>query len=211
VVGDHQITFGDWMKQMDLLRVFASSIDPDNSKQVEAVLDSLIDQQLVLDAAQKAKFADPAFDENLKKKLIEADLKVKEIKDKLEKDIQTVQRMEKGYQDAYKKMLLARAFAASQVDKVEVTRKDLKDSYDQYAAQAKQSGQSLPPFEKVESRLKPSVQAEKFLKNLQEGTKVDRKMDVINNYLKTLSVTQQMLGDKNDIPSAVDVKDPAKK
>src|SRR5579872_4642763 len=60
VVGDHNITFGDWMKQMDLLRVFASSVDPDNSEQVKAVLDSLIDQELVLDAAQKAKFSDPA-------------------------------------------------------------------------------------------------------------------------------------------------------
>ena len=210
-VGDHQITFGDWMKQMDLLRVFASSIDPDNSKQVEAVLDSLIDQQLVLDAAQKAKFSDPTFDETLKKKLIESDLKIKEIKDKLEKDMETVQRMQKGYQDAYKKMLLARAFANSQVDKVDVTNKDLKDSYDQYAEQAKESGQKMPPFAQVVGRLKPGVQAEKFLKNLQEGAKVDRKKDVIKKYLDSLSITQQMLGDKNDIPPAVDDKDAAKK
>src|SRR5258708_5424485 len=126
VVGDHNITFGDWMKQMDLLRVFASSIDPDNSEQVKAVLDSLIDQQLVLDAAQKAKFSDPAFDETLKKKLLESELKIKEIKDKLEKDIQTVQRIQNGYQEPYKKMLLARQFAESQVDKVEVTNKEIR-------------------------------------------------------------------------------------
>ena len=211
VVGNHQITFGDWMKQLDLLQVFTSSIDPENSKQVEAVLDSLVDQQLVLEAAQKDKFSDAAFDKNLQNELVAADLKIKKIKDKLEKDTQTVKRMEKGYQEEYKKMLLARAFAASQVDKVEVTRKDLKDSYDQYEAQAKVSGQKLPPFEKVESRLKPSVQAEKFLKNLQAGTKVERKEDVITKYLNTLSAASQMLSNKNEIPSSSDNKDAAKK
>ena len=67
-VGDHKITFGDWMHQMDLLRVFATPIDPDDKEQVKAVLDSLIDQQLVLEAAQKDHYSDPAFDEDLKEK-----------------------------------------------------------------------------------------------------------------------------------------------
>ncbi len=89
---------------MDLLRVFATPIDPDNKDQVKAVLDSLIDQQVVLEAAQKDHYSDGAFDEGLKKKLLEADLKMKEIKDKLEKDMQTLKRIEKNYQDPYKKM-----------------------------------------------------------------------------------------------------------
>jgi hypothetical protein len=171
VVGDHNITFGDWMKQMDLLRVFASSIDPGNSDQVKAVLDSLIDQQLVLDAAQKGHFSDPAFDETLKKKLLESELKIKEIKDKLEKDIQTVQRIQKGYQEPYKKMLLARAYAENQVANVIVTEKDLRDWYDQYAYRAQRAGQKIPSYDKVKKEIKPSVQAEKFLKNLQEDRK----------------------------------------
>jgi hypothetical protein len=211
VVGDHNITFGDWMKQMDLLRVFASSIDPDNTEQVKAVLDSLIDQQLVLDAAQKARFSDPSFDESLKKKLLESELKIKEIREKLEKDIQTVQRIQKGYQEPYKKMLLAREFASSQVSNVVVTEKDMRDWYDQYAAQAKRAGQKLPPYEKVKKEVKPSVQAEKFLKSLQEGSKVDRKQDTIKKYLDTLSVSSQMLDAKNNLPTSTDAKGADKK
>lgn len=145
VVGDHNITFKDWMRQMDLLRVFATPIDPDNKDQVKAVLDSLIDQQVVLGAAQKDHYSDGTFDEGLKKKLLEADLKLKEIKDKLEKDMQTLQRIEKNYQDPYKKMLLARQYANTKVGDVVVTDKDLRDWYDDYSLQAKQAGQSLPP------------------------------------------------------------------
>jgi len=194
MVGDHKITFGDWMQQMDLLRVFASaSVNPDNAEQVKAVLDSLIDQQLVLDAAQKAHYMDATFDEAVKKKLVEADLKVKEIKDKLEKDIATVRRMEKNYQDAYKKMLLARQFANSQVENVVVTEKDIRDLYNKYADQAVKTGQKLPPYDKVKKELKPSVQAEKFLSNLQVGSKVDRKQEVIDKYLHSLSESRQML------------------
>ncbi len=211
VVGDHNITFGDWMKQMDLLRVFASSIDPDNSEQVKAVLDSLIDQQLVLDAAQKAKFSDPAFDEALKKKLLESDLKVKEIKDKLEKDIQTVQRIQNGYQEPYKKMLLAREFAASQVNNVFVTEKEKRDWYEQYAAQAQKAGQRMLPYEKVKKEVEPSVKAEKFLKDLQAQAKIDRKQDVIEKYLNSLSISSQMLDSKNNLPSAIDSKVDGKK
>ena len=211
VVGDHNITFGDWMKQMDLLRVFASSIDPDNSEQVKAVLDGLIDQQLVLDAAQKAKFSDPAFDEALKKKLLESDLKVKEIKDKLEKDIQTVQRIQNNYQEPYKKMLLAREFASSQVNSVFVTEKEKRDWYEQYAGQAKKAGQRMLPYEKVKKEVEPSVKAEKFLKDLQAQAKIDRKQEVIEKYLNSLSISSQMLDSKNNLPSVIDSKGDGKK
>ncbi len=198
VVGDHQITFKDWMRQTDLLRVFATPIDPDNKDQIKAVLDSLIDQEIVLEAAQKAHFSNATFDENLKKRLQEADLKIKDLKDKLEKDMQTLARIQNNYQDPYKKMLLARQYANSQVDSVVVTEKDLRDWYTDYSAQAKAEGQSLPPFEKVKDRIKPSVQAEKFLKGLQAGTKVDRKQDVIDKYLASLSISEKMLDSDSD-------------
>jgi hypothetical protein len=198
VVGDHQITFGDWMRQTDLLRVFATPIDPDNKDQVKAVLDSLIDQEIVLEAAQKEHFSNGAFDEAMKKKLQEADLKLKDLKDKLEKDIQTLRRVEKVYQDPYKKMLLARQYANSHVEDVVVTEKDLRDWYDNYAAQAEQAGQKLPSFDKVKNdkafaQIKEAAQAEKFLKNLEASTKVDRKEDVIDKYLASLSISEKML------------------
>lgn len=192
VVGDRKITFGDWMRQIDLLRVFSTPIDPDNKDQVKAVLDSLVDQELVLDAAQKSHFTDSSFDEALKKKLQEADLKIKDLRDKLEGDMQTLKRVQNSYQDPYKKMLLAREYANSKVDDVVVTDKDLKDWYDDYSVQAKAAGQSLPPFEKVKSRIKPTVQAEKFIKNLEGATKVDRKQDVIDKYLASLSISEKM-------------------
>ena len=181
MVGDHAITFKDWMKQMDLLRVFATPIDPDNKDQVKAVLDSLIDQQVVLEAAQKDHYSDGAFDEGLKKKLLEADLKMKEIKDKLQKDMQTLKRIENNYQDPYKKMLLARQYANSKVSDVIVTDKDLRDWYDDYSVQARQAGQSLPPYAKLsekikDEKIKPNVQAEKFIKDLTAATKIDKKV-----------------------------------
>lgn len=201
-VGGHNITFGDWMKQMDLLRVFSTAVDPDNAEQVKAVLDSLIDQELVLSAAQQAKFHDAEFDEALKTRLVQAEIKVKEIKEKLEKDRETVRRIEKNYQESYKKMLLARQFAASRVAEVTVTEKDLRDWYDDYAVKARKAGQQLPAYDKVKREIRPSVQAEKFLTSLQGDAKVERRQEVIDKYLSSLSVSRQMLDSKGkDLPS----------
>ncbi len=208
VVGDRQITFGDWMRQIDLLRVFAQTpIDPDNKDQVKAVLDSLIDQELVLDAAQKSHFSDSAFDEALKTKLQEADLKLKDLRDKLEKDLQTLRRVENNYQDPYKKMLLAREYANSRVGDVVVTEKDLRDWYDDYAAQALAAGQKMPPYSNLsaqikEQKIKPAVQAEKFVKDLEDTSKVDRKQDVIDKYLASLSISEKLLGTDEGVPAA---------
>jgi hypothetical protein len=206
VVGGTNITFKDWMRQMDLLRVFATPIDPDNKDQVKAVLDSLVDQQVVLLAAQKDNYSSGAFDEAMKQKLMQADLKLKELKDKLQKDMETLKRIESNYQDPYKKMLLARQYANSKVSGVVVTDKDLRDWYDEYSQQALQAGQKLPPFAKVnpklkEEKIKPAVQAEKFIKQLQDATKVDRKTDVIEKYLASLSLSAKMLG-TNDLGAA---------
>jgi hypothetical protein len=201
-VGGHNITFGDWMKQMDLLRVFSTAVDPDNAEQVKAVLDSLIDQELVLSAAQKANYHDAEFDEALKTRLVQAEIKVKEIKEKLEKDRETVQRIEKNYEAAYKKMLLARQYASSRVNDVTVTSKDLRDWYDDYALKAKRAGQQLPPFEKVKREIEPSVKAEKFLSALQAEAKVERKQEIIEKYLTSLSTSRQMLDSKGgELPS----------
>jgi hypothetical protein len=103
-------------------------------------------------------------------------------------------------------MLLARQYANSKVSGVVVTDKDLRDWYDEYSQQALQAGQKLPPFAKVnpklkEEKIKPAVQAEKFIKQLQDATKVDRKTDVIEKYLASLSLSAKMLG-TNDLGAA---------
>lgn len=215
-VNGKDITFGDWMRQTDLLRVFTQAVDPENAKQVDAVLDSLVDQYLVLEAAQRTKFSDPAFDEALKKKLIESDLKIKEIKDKLKQDMETVSRIENNYQEPLKKMLLARAYAENQVPNVMVTEKDMRDWYADYSAQAAKAGQKLPGYDKLRSEVKekeirPALQAEKFLSNLRAGAKINRKDDVIKKYLDTLSLSQQMLDSKANPMPTLDLKDMGKK
>jgi hypothetical protein len=196
-INGQNITFGDWMKQVDMTRVFVTPIDPTDAEQVGAVLKSLIDQQLVLDKAKTARFANSEFDELLKKKLIEADITIKDVKDRLERDMQTVKRIEKNYQESYKRMLLARQFASKQLDDVQVTEKDMRDWYAQYSEQAKAAGQKAPAYNQLNERLKmqikPRVQQEKFISALQSGIKIDRKDAVIQKYLSTLSPSQQML------------------
>jgi hypothetical protein len=137
---------------------------------------------------------------------MQADLKLKELKDKLEKDMETLKRIENNYQDPYKKMILARQYANSKVPEVVVTDKDMRDWYDDYSQQAIRAGQKLPPFAKVnpklkDEKIKPAVQAEKFIKELQDATKIERKSDVIDKYLASLSISAKMLG-TNDIGTA---------
>jgi len=196
-VGGQQITFGQWMKQMDLLRVFDTPVDPDNTQQVKAVLETLINQELILQAAQKANYSDPNFDEYLKNKLIQSDIRIKDQKTKLEEDLAAVKRIENDYKDAYKKVLLARGYAANKVDSVTVSEADMKTWYTQYSAQASAQGQKMPAFSSINAsikkEIKQNIQAEKFLEQLQAGGQVTRNDDVIKKYLDSLSPSQQML------------------
>jgi hypothetical protein len=193
-VGDTNITFSDWMLQMDLLRVFSPQpIDPDNAEQAREVLQSLEDQDVVLSAVRKANYTDPKFDEDMQKQLVQADLQLRQIKDKLKKDQQTVNRLEKNYKDAYTKMLLSQHFAAGQVDTVIVTEKEMKDRYDLFVMEAKKSGQQVPPYEKVKQQIKLRLQADKLLAQFQGDMKVAQKEDVIQKYLSTLSPSEQAM------------------
>jgi hypothetical protein len=200
-VDGKQITFGDWMKQLDLLRVFDTPVDPENTQQVKAVLETLINQELIIEAAQKASYSDPNFDEYLKNKLIQADIRVKEQKEKLEQDIAAVKRIENDYKDAYKKVLLARGFASAQVDKIPVSDADMKKWYTQYSAQAAAQGQKMPAFSSINSsikkEIKQNIQAEKFLDTLQANGQIVRKDDVIKKYLDSLSPAQGVLDAKS--------------
>ncbi|HTA77773.1 MAG TPA: SurA N-terminal domain-containing protein [bacterium] len=208
-VGGQNITFGQWMKQLDLLRVFDTPVDPENTQQVKAVLETLINQELILQAAQKANYSDPNFDEFLKNKLIQSDIRIKDQKDKLEQDLAAVKRIEGDYKDAYKKVLLARGYAANKVDSITVSDDEMKKWYTQYSAQASAQGQKMPAFSSISSsikkEIKQNIQAEKFLDQLQAGGQVTRNQDAIKKYLDSLSPSQQMLDGKgvgNMAPSA---------
>lgn len=212
-VDGQKITFGDWMKQLDLLRVFDTPVDPDNTQQVKAVLETLINQELIIQAAQKANYSDPNFDEYLKNKLIQADIRVKEQKEKLEQDIAAVNRVENDYKDAYKKVLLARGFASAQVEKVPVSEADMKKWYTQYSAQAAAQGQKMPAYGSISSsikkEIKQNIQAEKFLDQLQASGTIVRNDDVIKKYLDSLSPTQDVLDTKGTSPAPMEADAPA--
>ena len=210
-VGGQKITFGEWMDQMDLLRVFDTPVDPENTQQVKAVLETLINQELILQAAQKANYSDPNFDEYLKNKLIQSEVRIKDQKDKLEQDLAAVKRVEKNYKDAYKKVLLARGYAANQVEKLTVSEKEMKTWFAQYAAQASASGQKMPAYsslnESLKKEIKQNIQAEKFLDQLQAGGQITRNDDVIKKYLNSLSPSTDMLdnGGAGKAPTGADI------
>jgi hypothetical protein len=200
-VGDAQITFGDWMRQLDLLRVFSPQpVDPNNADQVKEVLQSLEDQEVVLSALRKANYSDPKFDEDVQKQLVQSDLQIKQIKDKLKKDQETVNRLEKNYKDAYTKMLLAQHFAATQVDSVSVSNQEIKERYELFSIEAKKAGQDVPPFDKVKDQIKIRIQADKLLAQFQGDLKISQKDDVIAKYLATLSPSEQALNDNKILP-----------
>src|SRR5579859_4366012 len=79
-VDNKDITYGDWMKQVDLLRVLVpeSRLNPGDAQQVSQVLDTLISQKIILAALRKANYSDQAFDQALQKKLVQAQLQLKD-------------------------------------------------------------------------------------------------------------------------------------
>jgi hypothetical protein len=193
-VGDKKITFGDWMHQMDLLRVFSPQpVDPNNSEAVRAVLDSLIDQEVVLEAARTAHYTDPNFDELSKTKLLEAGNQIKDIKDRLVQDIETVNRLEKTYKESYLQMLLAQSFASSKITSVTVSQQEIMDRYAKYAQQLAAEGEKAPPLEKVRDQVRMRVRADKLMSQLEGTNKILKNEDVIRKYLDNLSPSSALL------------------
>ncbi len=214
-VGDQKITFGDWMHQMDLLRVFSPQpVDPNNAEAVREVLDSLIDQEVVLEAARAAHYSDPQFDELSKTKLLEAGNQIKDIKDRLVQDMETVNRLEKSYKDSYLQMLLAQSFAASKINTVTVTEAEIKDRYAKYSKQLEQDGQKAPPYDKVRDQVRLRVRADKLMNQLQGDSKVVKNEDMIQKYLTNLSTSSALLQDQGALgqpPSASPASKPNSK
>jgi hypothetical protein len=209
-VGGKDITFGDWMRQLDLLRVMVPEgrgLDPTDARQVKQALETLISQQIVLAALRKTNYTDPTFDASVQKRLVQAELQLKEDKEQLERDMKAIDRLEKNYKEPLKEYLLAQNFASNQRNSVVVTEKDIRDRYDLYAQKYKQAGKKVPPYNpQVKDIIKAELQAGKLMKSLEEGVKVSRKDDVITKYLTGLSPSREMLGSPAAEPAA-DAKD----
>ncbi len=208
-VGDKKITFSDWMRQMDLLSVFSpQQVDSNNAESVREVLDSLIDQEVVLSAARAAHYTDPNFDEQSKNKLLEVGNQIKDIKERLVQRMETVNRLEKSYKDSYLAMLLARSYASSRIESVKVSDQDVKDRYAKYVKQMVPEGQKAPPFDKaMQEQVRRSVQADKLMNQLQMDSKVVKNEDMIQKYLTNLSTSSALLqnqlgGQPSSIPAA---------
>jgi hypothetical protein len=196
-VGGKNITFADWMRQVDLLRIITREgrgLDPNNGQQVAQALETLVDQEVVLAALRKANYADPKFDQTVQNQLVQADLQLKEDRDQLERDLKAVQRLENNYKDALKEYLLAQNFASTQKNSVVVTEKEIKDRYDQLSQRYKQAGQKIAPYDKnVRALLMAQLQSAKLMRALMAGTQVVRKDDVIKKYLTSLSPSRETL------------------
>ncbi len=175
-------------------------VDPNNSEAVKAVLDSLIDQQVVLESAKAANYSDPKFDEMSKNKLIEAGNQIKDIKDRLVQDMETVNRLEKTYKESYLHMLLAQSYAASRMPMVQVSEQDIKDRYATYKKQMEQEGQAAPTYEKIRQQVGVRVKADKLMSQLEATQKVTRDEDAIQKYLTNLSTSSALLQDQPALP-----------
>ncbi len=202
LVGDHKITFGDWMGEMDMAGIFMASLDPNNPTQVRNMLDAAIDREVYCEAAQQAHYSDPSLDETMNSDLSKLDSQIKNMKENLEKKLASIQRIQKTYRDMYKKELLARQYSASQAQKVIVSEKEAKDWYDRVAAQAKQRGQNMPPYAQVKSQIQSRVQMEDYSKQARAQFNIKPNEDVIAKYLASLPGNgQNFMGGNNSIPA----------
>jgi hypothetical protein len=193
-VGDDKITTAAWTKHLDLYRVVSPGVvDPSDPDHVKEVLESLIDQDAVLAAARKEKFTSADLDKQLNKQLPDAVQQFAQLREKLKKDLDAVDRLEKTFKDDYTKMLMAQAYAKSKVQAVVVTEKEIKDRYDQYATEAKAQGEKPKPYAMVRDQVKVRAMADKLLKQVREGSKIVRHEDAIQKYLATISPSQQAL------------------
>jgi hypothetical protein len=196
-VGDQQVTAADWTKHLDLYRVVSPGVvDPNDPDHVKEVLESLIDQDVVLAAARKEKYASPDLDKELIKGLPEAASQLKELQGKLEKDLAAVTRLQKTFKEDYTKMLTAQSYAKDKVKDVVVTEKDIRDRYDVYAKEAAAQHQKPIEYAKVHDKIKVRAMADKLLASLRADYKVNRHEDAIQKYLSKISPSQEALQGK---------------
>ena len=194
-IGDQKVTTADWVSHMDLYRVVqpGAGIDPTDPDHVKQVLDSLLDQDVVLAAAAKEKFASADLDKELNKSLPDSETKLVELQTRLERDLAAVKHVRKNFKVDYTKMLTAQAYAQTKVKDVIVTEKEVKDRFDEYVSEAKSAGEKPQPYEKVRDQVRLRAMADKLLTQLRAEYKVSRHEDAIQKYLAQISPSQQIL------------------
>ena len=196
-VGTLKVTTSDWSKHLDLYRVVSPGVvDPNDPEHVKEVLESLIDQDVVLTAARKEKYQSAELDKELNKGIPDAIQQIQELKLKLEKDLSAVERLQKTFKEDYTKMLTAQSYAKDKVKDVVVTEKDIRDRYDQYVKEA--AAQKLKPlaYAQVHDKIKLRSMADKLLAKLREENKIVRHEDAIQKYLAQVSPSQEALQGK---------------
>jgi hypothetical protein len=197
-VAGQQVTAADWSKHLDLYRVVSPGVvDPTDPNHVKEVLESLIDQDVVLAAARKEKYASSELDAELNKGLPEAAQQLQELRLKLEKDLEAVTRLQKTFKEDYTKMLTAQSYAKDKVKDIVVTEKDIRDRYDVYAKEAASQNQKPIEYAKVHDKLKVRAMADKLLEQLRADYKVTRHEDAIQKYLSKISPSQEALQGKD--------------
>ncbi len=196
-VNDHKVTAADWTEHMDLYRVVSPGVvDPSDPDHVKEVLESLVDQNVVLAAARKENYKSAELDKELTKNLPEAEEQLKQLRVKLQKDLEAVTRLQSTFKDDYTRMLTAQAYAKEKVASVVVTEKDIRDRYDEYAKEAKAQGVKPMDYAKVKEQIKVRAMADKLLAQLRADAKVVRHEDNIQKYLGKLSPSQEALQGK---------------
>jgi hypothetical protein len=197
-VAGQQVTAADWSKHLDLYRVVSPGVvDPTDPNHVKEVLESLIDQDVVLAAARKEKYASSELDAELNKGLPEAAQQLQELHLKLEKDLEAVTRLQKTFKEDYTRMLTAQSYAKDKVKDIVVTEKDIRDRYDVYAKEAAAQNQKPIEYAKVHDKLKVRAMADKLLEQLRADYKVTRHEDAIQKYLSKISPSQEALQSKD--------------
>jgi hypothetical protein len=197
-VAGQQVTASDWSKHLDLYRVVSPGVvDPNDPNHVKEVLESLIDQDVVLAAARKEKYSSSELDAELNKGLPEAAQQLQELHSKLEKDLAAVTRLQKTFKEDYTKMLTAQSYAKDKVKDVVVTEKDIRDRYDVYAKEAASQNQKPIEYAKVHDKIKVRAMADKLLAQLRVDYKVSRHEDAIQKYLAKISPSQEALQGKD--------------
>lgn len=183
-VGDTVLTFDDWMRQVDLYRVFApQSVDPREPNTVKEVLDSLIDQEIVSGAIKAKNYKNEEFEKDIKGEIEKARQELDAIREKLEMDLAAVKRLQKNYVDDYYAMRLAQVYAEENVESIIVTEKQKRDRYEQYVKDAVKTGQKPRAYAQVANQIELRLKADNLLKQLQGERKVTREEDVIQKYL----------------------------
>jgi hypothetical protein len=193
-IGDHKITFGDWMRELDMETVFMSQSAPNSKDQIKKVLDSMVEREMALAAAQKAGYQDPTSGESQKADLSRLETQMKSTKEGLEKKLEAIRRVQNSFAAIYKKQMLAGKYTSTQAGNVVVTDQEVKDWFDQFSVQAKLRGQNLPPYAQIKDQVKARVQQEKFSKQLRDQFTVMPNNDVIDKYLATLPEQGQGFG-----------------